>query len=157
MHRCLVVVFILAGLVLLVALSYAVRSAPSVSLAVYVLGTTNDAAGAPMAILSITNRGAARVVIWGYYGIEGKQDFAVRHPTTFSGRYFLVAPGQSQIVTVHVPETRGSWKVSIGYGRYDLQCRWGLFAARLPPVVRDAIPQRFRDVPKDLIASNWIE
>ena len=156
-RRRLIVVLVVAASACLVALRYFVILAPAVNLAVSVLGSTNDVAGAPMTILSITNRGGTRAVIWGYYTIEGKQDLAVRHPTVFSGRYFLVAPGQSQIVTVHVPETRGSWKVSIGYGSYNLRCRWGLFATHLPPVVRDAIPQRFRDVPKDLVASSLIE
>ena len=88
------------------------------------VGITNDAAGTPMTIFSITNRGVAKVVIWGYYGIDAKQQFAVRHRTIFSEHYSFLAPGQSQTATVYAPETRGSWKVSIGYGSYNLQCRW---------------------------------
>ena len=156
-HRRLILVLGFAGLVLLVVLFYAATSAPSVSLAVSFAGITNDAAGTPMTIFSITNRGVAKVVIWGYYGIDAKQQFAVRHRTIFSEHYSFLAPGQSQTATVYAPETRGSWKVSIGYGSYNLQCRWGLFAAHLPSRVLDAIPERFRDVPKNVVFSDWIE
>ena len=154
-HLTLVLVF--AGLVILIVAFFAATSEPSVSLAVSAVGSTNDADGAPMTIFSITNRGGATVVIWGYYTIRAKQDFAVRHPTIFGDGYTFLAPGESQTAAIYVPETRGLWKVFIGYGSYDLQCRWDLFAAHLPSHIRDAIPERFRDVPKDLVASDWIE
>jgi hypothetical protein len=150
-------VFVIIGLVILIVVFYAATSEPSARLAVSVVGSTNDADGAPMTIFSITNSGGATVVIWGYYKIDAKQDFAVRHRTIFSEHYAFLAPGQSQTAIVHNPETKGSWKVSIGYGSYDLQCRWGLIAGHLPSRIYDAIPERFRDVPKDLVASDWIE
>jgi len=153
----LVLVLVLFGLVALVALFYAATSTPPVSLAVSFVGVTNDAAGTPMSIFSITNRGAATVVVWGYYHIDAKQHFAVRYPTSFSEHYTFLAPGESQTVAVHAPETEGSWKVSIGYASYGLQCRWCLFVAHLPSRIRDAVPDRFWDPPKDLVASDWIE
>jgi hypothetical protein len=155
--RHLTLVLVIAGLVILIGLFYAATSEPSARLAVSVVGSTNDADGAPMTIFSITNCGGATVVIWGYYKIDAKQDFAVRHRTIFSEHYAFLAPGQSQTAIVHNPETKGSWKASIGYGRYDLQCRWGLIVGHLPSRICDAIPERFRDVPKDLVASDWIE
>src|SRR5664279_5092023 len=117
-HKLLTLVLVFAGLVILIVLFYAATSKPSVSLAVSFVGSTNDADGAPMTIFSITNRGGATVVVWGYYKIDAKQDFAVRYRTIFSEHYAFLAPGQSQTVTVHNPETKGSWKASIGYGIY---------------------------------------
>jgi hypothetical protein len=155
-HRHLILVLVLGFVVVLIFL-YVATSTPPASLAVSFVGVTNDVAGAPMSIFSITNRGTATVVIWGYYKIDAKQDFAVRHPTIFGDSYTFLAPGESQTAAIYVPETRGAWKVSIGYGSYDRQCRWSLFAADLPARIRDAIPERFRDVPKDLVASDWIE
>ena len=155
-HRHLILVFVL-GFVVLLVLLFVATSTPPANLAVSFVGVTNDAAGAPMSIFSITNRGAATVVIWGYYKIDAQQHFAVRHPTIFGDSYTFLAPGESQTAAIYVPETSGFWKVSIGYGSYDRQCRWGLFAAHLPARIRDAIPERFRDVPKDLVASDWIE
>jgi len=156
-RKHLTLVLVIAGLVILIVVFYAATSEPSASLAVSVVGTTNDADGAPMTIFSVTNRGDATVVIWGYYKIDAKQDFAVRHRTIFSEHYAYLAPGQTQTAIVHNPETRGAWKVSIGFGVYDLQCRWGLAAGYLPTRILDAIPERYRDVPKDLVASDWIE
>jgi hypothetical protein len=156
-HKHLMLVLVFAGLVILVVLFYAATSAPSANLVVSPVGFTNDAAGAPMTIFSITNRGSANVVIWGYYKIDAKQDFAVRFRTIFSEHYVFLAPGQSQTITIHTPETKGRWKVSIGYGSYNFQCRWALFAGHLPSRIFDAIPERFRDVPKELVASDWIE
>lgn len=153
----LVLVLALFGLVAFVALFYAATSTPPVRLAVSFVGVTNDVASKPMSIFSITNRGAATVVLWGYYHIDAKQHFAVRYPTIFSEHYTFLAPGESQTVAVHAPETVGSWKVSIGYASYGLQCRWCLFVARLPSRIRDAVPERFWDPPKDLVASDWIE
>jgi hypothetical protein len=155
-HRHLILVLVLGFFVVLILL-YVATSTPPATLAVSFVGVTNDAAGAPMSIFSITNCGAATVVIWGYYKIDAKQDFAVRHPTIFGDSYTFLAPGESQTAAIYVPETKGSWKVSIGYGSYDRQCMWSLFAAHLPARIRDAIPERFRDVPKDLVASDWIE
>lgn len=154
-HSKLILVFI--GFVALFVLFYAMTSTPPANLAVSFVCVTNDTAGAPMSIFSITNRGAATVVIWGYYKIDGRQHFAIRHPTIFSSRYTFLAPGESQTAAIYDPETKGSWKVSIGYGSYNTQCRWSLFAARFPALIRDAIPERFRDVPKDMVTSAWIE
>jgi hypothetical protein len=156
-RKHLTLILVIAGLVILVVVFYAATSEPSVSLAVSAVGTTNDADGAPMTIFSITNRGDATVVIWGYYMIRAKQHFAVRHHTIFSEHYAFLAPGQSQTAIVYNPETKGSWRVFIGYGSYDLQCRWDLFAAHLPARIRDAIPERFRDVPKDMVVSDWVD
>ena len=156
-RKHLTLILVIAGLVILIVVIFAMTSEPSARLAVSVVGTTNDADGAPMTIFSITNRGDATVVIWGYYTIRAKQDFAVRHRTIFSEHYAFLAPSQSQTAAVYDPETKGAWKVFIGFGSYDLQCRWDLFAAHLPARIRDAIPERFRDVPKDLIASDWID
>ena len=156
-RKHLTLVLVIAGLVILIVVFYAATSEPSASLAVSAVGSTNDADGAPMTIFSITNRGGSTVVIWGYYKIDAKQDFAVRHRTIFSEHYAYLAPGQTQTAIIHNPETRGAWKVSIGFGVYDLQCRWGLAAGYLPTRILDAIPERYRDVPKDLVASEWIE
>jgi hypothetical protein len=156
-RKHLTLVLAIAGLVILIVLFYAATSEPSARLAVSVVGSTNDADGAPMTICSITNRGRATVVIWGYYTIEAKQHFALRYPTIFSEHYAFLAPGQTQTAVVHTPETRGPWKVSIGFGVYDLQCRWAFAAGYLPTRILDAIPERYRDVPKDLVASDWIE
>jgi hypothetical protein len=150
-------ILVLAGLVILIVVFYAATSAPSARLAVSFVGLTNDAADAPMTIFSITNLGSATVVIWGYYKIDAKQDFAIRYPTIFLDHYVFLAPGQSHTAIIHTPETKGSWKVSIGYGSYDLQCRWTFFEAHLPDRVFEAIPERFRDVPKELITSDWID
>jgi len=156
-RKHLTLVLVIAGLVILIVVFFAATSEPSAKLAVSVVGSTNDADGAPMTIFSITNCGSATVVIWGYYKIDAEQDFAVRHRTIFSEHYAFLAPGQSQTATIHNPDTKGAWKVSIGYGSYDLQCRWGLAAGYLPTRILDAIPERYRDVPKDMIASDWIE
>jgi len=157
-RKHLTLVLVIAGLVVLMVVFYAATSEPSVSLAVSAVGSTNDADGAPMTIFSITNRGDSTVVIWSYYMIRAKQDFAVRHPTIFGDRYTFLAPGQSQTAAIYVPETKGSWRVFIGYGRYNLQCRWALLAAGyLPSRILDAIPEQYRDVPKDLVASDWIK
>jgi hypothetical protein len=156
-RKHLTLILVVAGLVILIVAFYAATSEPSASLAVSAVGTTNDADGAPMTIFSITNRGGATVVIWGYYMIRAKQDFAVRHRTIFSEHYAFLSPGESQAAAIYNPETRGAWKVFIGFGSYDLQCRWDLFAAHLPARIRDAIPERFRDVPKDMVVSDWIE
>jgi hypothetical protein len=156
-HKHLMLVLVFAGLVILIVLFYAATSSPSASLEVSFVSSTNDADGAPMTTFNITNRGGASVVIWGYYKIDAKQDFAVRYPTIFSDHYAFLAPGQSQKITVHTPETKGSWKVSIGYGSYNFQCRWAFFAGRLPTRILNAIPEKFRDVSKELVASDWIE
>ena len=156
-HKHLTPVLVLAGLVILIVLFYVATSQPSASLAVSFVGSTNDADGAPMTILSITNLGSATVVIWGYYKIDAKQHFAIRYPTIFLDHYVFLAPRGSQTAIIHTPETKGSWKVSIGYGCYDLQCRWTFFEAHLPERVFEAIPERFRDVPKDLVASDWVD
>ena len=153
----LILILALSGLVALVILFYSATSAPSVNLAVSFIGVTNDADSAPMAVFSITNRGAVTAVIWGYYTIDAKQQCAVRYPTIFSDHYAFLAPGKSQKVAIHSPETKGLWKVSIGYENNDLRCRWVLFAANLPPRIRDAIPQQFRDISKDLVVSDWVE
>jgi hypothetical protein len=156
-RKHLTLVLAIAGLVILIILFYAATPEPSARLAVSVVGFTNDADGAPMTICSITNCGRATVVIWGYYKIDAKQDFAVRHPTIFQEHYAFLVPGQTQTAVVHNPETRGKWKVSIGFGVYDLQCRWGFAAGYLPTRIVEAIPERYRDVPRDLVASDWIE
>ena len=155
-HRHLILVLVL-GFVVLLVLLFVLAPTPPANLAVSFVGVTNDAAGAPMSIFSITNRGAATVVIWGYYKIDAKQQFAVRHPTIFGGGYTFLAPRESQTAAIYVPETKGSWKVSIGYGCYDLQCRLTFLESHLPQRVFEAIPERFRDVPKELVASDWIE
>jgi hypothetical protein len=149
-------VLVLVGSILLIVLFYALTPAPSVNIVVSFVGFTNDSAGAPMTIFSVTNRGNAKVVIWGYYKIDAKQDFRILYPTIFGNYDFLMA-GQSQTVIIHTPETKGPWKVSIGYGNYNLQCRWVYFAGHLPSQVLNAIPERFLDVPKELAASDWIK
>jgi hypothetical protein len=157
-RKHLTLVLVIAGLVVLMVVFYAATSEPSVSLAVSAIGSTNDADGAPMTIFSITNRGDSTVVIWGYYMIRAKQQFAVRHHTIFSEHYAFLAPGQSQTAAIYVPETKGSWRVFIGFGSYNLQCRWALLAAGyLPSRILDAIPEQYRDVPKDMVVSDWIE
>jgi hypothetical protein len=156
-YRYLILFLALIALVALVILFYSATSAPSVNLAVSFVGVTNDTDGAPMSVFSITNRGKATAVIWGYYTIDAKQQCAVRYRTIFSDHYAFLVPGKSQKVEIHPPETKGLWKVSIGYENYDSRCRWVLFAASLPPRIRDAIPQQFRDISKDLIVSDWVE
>jgi hypothetical protein len=156
-RRHLRLVWAFTGLVILAVVFYAATSEAPSRLAVSVVGSANDADGAPMTIFRITNCGCATVVIWGYYSIKAKRDFAVRHRTIFSEHSAFLAPGESQTATIHNPETKGAWKVSIGYGIYNLQCRWGLAAGRLPTWILDAIPEQYRDVPKDLVASDWIE
>ena len=156
-HRYLILFLVLSGLVSLVVLFYSATSSPSINLAVSFVGVTNDIDGAPMSVFSITNRGKATAVIWGHYTIDAKQQSAVRYPTIFSNHYAFLVPGKSQKVAIYPPETKGLWKVSIGYEGYDLRCRWILFAAGLPPRIRDAIPQQFRDISKDLVVSDWVE
>ena len=136
---------------------YAATSERSVRLAVKFVGFTNDATGAPMTIFDITNSGSATAVIWGYYKLEAKQHFAFRYPTICLGHYVVLASGRSQTVMVHKPETKGSWKASFGYGRYNWQTRWAIFAAHLSARIRAGIPQRLRGVPEDSVTSDWIE
>ena len=150
-------VFVLVGFAVLTVLSYVATLKPSVSLAVSLVSFTNDTAGAPVTIFSITNRGSATVVIWGYYTIQAKQHSRVPSPTVCLDHYAILLPRQSQAVAVHTPETKGSWKASFGYGSYDLQCRLVLMAGYLPSRIIDAIPERFLHVPNDLAASDWIE
>ena len=155
-RKHLKVILVLVGLILLIVSFYALTPAPSVNITVSFVGFTNDAVGVPMTIFSITNRGNANAVIWSYYKIDAKQDFRVLYPTIF-GHYDLLTAGQSKTVVIHTPETKGPWKVSIGYGSYNFQCRWVFFAGHLPSRILNAIPEKFLDVPKELAASGWIE
>jgi len=156
-HRHLTLFLVIAGLMILIVLFYSAPSQSSARLAVSVIGSTNSPEGSPMTIFSITNCGGGTLVIWGYYRFDFKADGAVRHPTIFGDHYEFLAPHQTETAIVYNPETKGAWKVSFGYANYGLQCRWVFAAGRLPTRIWDAIPERYRDVPHDLVASDWIE
>jgi hypothetical protein len=155
-RKCFKVALMLVGLMTLFILFYAIRPAQPIKIIVSFVGYTNDVAGAAVATIMVTNSGDLKVVAWGYYHLEAKQSFRVLYPTIFGSCIFL-EPGRSVVVAVHPPETKGPWRVSIGCGGYNWRCRWALFATHLPPRICEAIPERFRDVPKELVASDWID
>ena len=150
------VAVMLFGLALASILFFGPRPSSPLRFEVLFAGYTNDTAGARIARFRITNQSGVEVVRWGFYTIQAQQEAQVICPSTFKSCSFL-APGQSEVVTLQPPETKGPWKASISCARRGLQVRWAFLSGRLPQRICDAIPERFRDVPKENFASDWIK
>jgi hypothetical protein len=158
-RKQIILALIFAGLVLLlvVVLIRSSMSEPPVHIAVWFAGVTNDATGAPMTVFTIKNDGDATVVIWGDYQLHAQQEFGRRrYPMNFGVRYMVLAPGHSERVAIHTPETKGPWQITIAYGNHDLVSRLNLPASYLPLRFRHTLPNEIQNPPRELANSDWV-
>ncbi len=140
-----VAIVLLAIIAFIVPFVY-LRSAPPITVTVGFMRLTNDATGQRWAAFGVTNTSAFTVRRWGCYSPEDRSRPGLFVTHTF-GPNVLLTPGQSEIVTVPVLSTAGTWRAVFSFSHegprskfYDYSNRWPQIHRRLPGVPTDLVP-----------------
>ena len=131
---------------------FALRPVDSVSVTASFIGYTNAPTGGSAALFAVTNHSTVAVRRLGFCWPEMRQDAHPR-PRVGLGQDILLAPHESELLTISMPATNGVWRMVFLYSRDDMRSRitWGSGG-----LLESIVPQRLRGVPTERVVSGWI-
>jgi len=153
MRRLLVIVLVVLALVVIIGLvPTRTRSYPSLAVSVGFVGYTTNALGGRFARFGITNGCTFPVRRLGCYNAYEQQPLDPGATYTF-GPNIILAPGQSELVTVPAPKlnSEGSWRAAFLCQREGLSTKWRdwVNSSWFAPEIRSSGPV-------DLRQTGWI-